>query len=203
MLCHPSLCPVNLARSVLGGTALLDYIRQGLHEELSACERLPAVGTGRHGVSLATTRQVDEAPRLRHRFPPVAPAPQGQQDVEQVFALVGQHVFVARRVLLVAPSCEDATGDQAVEPFGEDVPGDPEIPPELVEPPDAQEGVAQDQHAPAVAEQLQAVGDHAIEMIQVRWHMLMIPPVGCILLLTRGIVSFITPLTQVASQEMR
>jgi hypothetical protein len=194
---------VNLARSVLGGTALLNHVRQGFHEEPPACEWLAAVGARRHGVGLATTRQVDEAPRLRHRLPPVAPAPQGQQDVEQVPALVGQDVFVAWGMLLIAPACEYTTGDQAVEPFGEDVPGDPEITPELIEPPDAQEGVAQDQYAPAVAEQLQAVGDHAIEMIQVRWHMQMIPPVGCILILICGIVSFITLLTQVASQEMR
>jgi hypothetical protein len=166
---------VDLARSVLGGTALPNHVRQGVYEKLPACEWLSAVGARRHGVGLATTRQVDEAPRLRHRFPPVAPAPQGQQDVEQVLALVGQDVFVARGMLLIAPACEDTAGDEAVEPFGEDVPGDPEIPPELIEPPDAQEGVAQDQHAPAVAEQLQAVGDHAIEMIQVRWHIQMIP----------------------------
>jgi hypothetical protein len=165
---------VSLARSLFGGTALQDHVRQGLHEELPASEWLAAVGARRHGVGLVTTRQVDEASRLRYRFPPVAPAPQGQQDVEQVLALVGQDVLVPRGALLVAAACEDAAGDKAVESFGEDVPGNPEIPPELIEPPDAQEGVAQDQHAPAVAEQLQASGDHAVEVLRVRWHTPMI-----------------------------
>src|SRR5206468_9365665 len=93
---------------------------------------------------------------------PVAPLPQaGQREVE-VAALLGQPVLVALGPLAVADPLEDACVDQPIEPVGEDVAGDPEALLELLEPAQAEEGVADDQERPALADDLERPRDRAV-----------------------------------------
>jgi hypothetical protein len=135
---------------------------------------LPAVGAdddARRGLS---TPEMDEMPFgvLGHRIPPVPPPPQGEQDVEQVLPFGGQDVLVAGRPVLVGTGLQDAGGDEAVEPLAEDVAGDAQILGEVVEPPDPEERVTDDQQRPAVAEHLDSVRQGAFEMGEVlgAWH---------------------------------
>jgi hypothetical protein len=68
-------------------------------------------------------------------------------------------------VFVVTPPLEDPGVDEAVESIGKHVARDAQVTAELIEASDPEMRVAQDQQAPSVAEQVQAVGDHAVEGI--------------------------------------
>jgi hypothetical protein len=89
----------------------------------------------------------------------VAEGEEGDQHGAEVAAALGQQVFVARRPLAVEPPLEHARVHQGREPARQHVRGNAEALLELVEPGLAGEGVAQDQHAPPLADLLEAAGD--------------------------------------------
>jgi len=64
-------------------------------------------------------------------------------------------------VLLVRDPLEEPLLDQAVEALREDVAADPEVALEVLEALDAEEGVAQDERCPPVAQQVHRTGDRA------------------------------------------
>jgi hypothetical protein len=74
----------------------------------------------------------------------LAPLAQGDDDGEQVPALVGEDVLVAGAAL-VGAQLHDADGDERAQPVDEDVPGDAEAALEVAESADPVEGVAHDQ----------------------------------------------------------
>src|SRR5581483_5608599 len=80
----------------------------------------------------------------------------------QVAALLRQPVLVALGALLVEHPVEDPLLDEAVEALGQHIAGDTEARLELVEAAPAEEGVADDQERPALADDLQGAGDRAV-----------------------------------------
>jgi hypothetical protein len=104
--------------------------------------------------------------------PPVPPATESHQNVEQILAFLGQPILVTRRSLLVEASVENSGLDQSREPVGENVAGDSQILLKIVKSPNAQEGVAQDQHCPLIADQLGGVGDRTLQVLEALpgWH---------------------------------
>src|SRR3954451_20788910 len=97
----------------------------------------------------------------------VAPQHQVRERLPQRAALGGQAVLVARWALLVAAALEDALVDEALEAVGEDLLGEAEAPLEVLKSADAVEGVADEQHRPSLADDLQGAGDRA-DLVVVR-----------------------------------
>jgi hypothetical protein len=91
----------------------------------------------------------------------VAPLHQRDQHRPEVYALVGEPVLEALGALLVGALLEDPLVDEAPQAVGQDVARDAEVILEVVEAPHAEEGVADDQHRPAVPDPLQRAGDRA------------------------------------------
>jgi hypothetical protein len=79
------------------------------------------------------------------RRPLVAPLTQGGDDQPQVPPFVGEPVLVAGWMLLIGDPFEHTVLDEPAEALIQHVPGDPEAGLEVVEPPDPEKGVAQDQ----------------------------------------------------------
>jgi len=92
----------------------------------------------------------------------VAPLHQRDEDRPEIDALAREPVLEALRTLLVARAPQDTLVDQALEPRLQDVARDPEVALEVVEAAGAEEGVAQDQQRPALADELERAGDRAV-----------------------------------------
>ena len=85
----------------------------------------------------------------------VAPLEQRDEDGPQVGALLGQAVLAAQRALLVRPLHQDALLDEALEPRLQHVAGDAQVALQLLEAPDPQEDVPDDEQCPALAHHLE------------------------------------------------
>ena len=94
----------------------------------------------------------------------VAPLAHGREHRPQVPALGGEPVVGAGRVVAVGNLRQDARLDQPGEALVEDVAGDPQALLELVEAGDAEEGVADDQQRPPLADHLEALGHGAVHV---------------------------------------
>ena len=64
----------------------------------------------------------------------------------------GGHIFVTRRALAVAPPLQEARFDQRIEPAREHVGSDAKPALKFVEPPNPVERIAQNEHAPPLAD---------------------------------------------------
>jgi tRNA G18 (ribose-2'-O)-methylase SpoU len=94
--------------------------------------------------------------------PPVAPFGERDQCGREVTSLAGEHVLVQLRLPGVLAALHDPGGDEAFETVLEDVGRDAEAALELVIPGQAgEEGVADDQQAPAFTDQLEGTRDRA------------------------------------------
>ena len=96
----------------------------------------------------------------------VAPGEQRDQHRAEIAAARGQHIFVARRMLAVAPALQQPGLDQRIEPPRQHVGGDAEALLELIEARQAVQGVAQDEDAPPLAHPLEAAGDRARHVVE-------------------------------------
>jgi hypothetical protein len=95
------------------------------------------------------------------RHPAVAPAGERDDDGIEVAALLGETVLVARRPLLVGHALEDAVLGQLLQAIGEAMARGAEVGVEVLEAAHAEEGVAQDEERPAVADDRERAGDRA------------------------------------------
>src|SRR5205823_3939399 len=116
---------------------------------------------GVHAPGLGGTRRGGGGGRAVAEQPPVAPVLEGDQDGQGAAADRGQDVLVAGRVAGVRAAFQDAVVDELVEPFGEDLAGDPEAGAQLVEPVPAAGHVPQQEQAPPVADHVEGLGDGA------------------------------------------
>lgn len=96
--------------------------------------------------------------------PAVAPLPQCDDHGPQVAALFREDVVEAGRALAVGDPFEDALVDEMGQSLVEHVAGDAQSFLELVETCDTHEGVADDQQAPPLADDLQALADGAVHL---------------------------------------
>ena len=96
--------------------------------------------------------------------PAVAPLSKRDDHRPQIAALFGEDVVVARRMLVVGHPLEDAFVDEVGEALVEHVAGDAKPFLEVVETRHAHEGVANDQQAPPLADDLQALADGAVHL---------------------------------------
>src|SRR5690242_13974291 len=132
-----------------------------LHAQLGAALR--ATAAVRY---LAAALAVEELPRRAVlRVVPVAPVDHRHRDRPKVAALGGETVLVPLRVVLVAAPLEHPLRHQAVEPVREDRAGHAQAALEVVEPADAEERVAHDQHRPALAHDLERASDRAVLVV--------------------------------------
>jgi hypothetical protein len=91
----------------------------------------------------------------------VAPEHQLGDYAPEVAALLRQDVFVALGALLIGPAFEDAFVDEALESIGENLLRHAQTALELVETRLAPEGVANDEHRPALPDDLERAGHGA------------------------------------------
>ena len=94
----------------------------------------------------------------------VPPLPHRGEDGPEVASFVRESIVVARWVLGVRHARQDALVDQSSESLLQDVPRDPEPTLEVVEAADTQEDVPDDEHAPPLADDLEALGDRAVHV---------------------------------------
>ena len=92
----------------------------------------------------------------------IAPPEQPHQGGPQVEALLREPVLEALGPLLVAVALEHTLVDEAREPVGQDVAGDSKALLETLEAAHSEEGVADHEHRPAIANQLERAGDGAV-----------------------------------------
>ena len=109
----------------------------------------------------------DQVRRAVGRGVLVAPPHEVEDDGVEVAAAVGEPVLVPGRALGVAVALENAGVDQALEAVGEHVARHAQAALEVVEAPDAAEGVAQDEERPAFADELERARDRA-DLVVVR-----------------------------------
>jgi hypothetical protein len=84
----------------------------------------------------------------------------------QIPTLVGEAVLRAGRMVRVGHSLEDAVVDEAVQPPGEDVARDPKAGLEVIETGHAQEGVPDDEQTPPFPDDLETLGDRAVQVLE-------------------------------------
>ena len=96
--------------------------------------------------------------------PLVAPLAKRGDHGPQGAAFVGEQVVVAAPGLVVRTTFEDPCRDEGVESVAEDVARDPQALDEVVESADSEEGVAQDQQGPPLADQFEGLGDGALHV---------------------------------------
>lgn len=94
----------------------------------------------------------------------LAPLPQGHENRPQIAALARQPVLVPGPAprLLVGHGRQDADRDQLAEPVGEHRVREPDMAPEVVETPDPDERVPQDQQRPLLADEIECALDRAV-----------------------------------------
>ena len=90
----------------------------------------------------------------RGRVVAVAPFHEHDQGGREFASLVGEHVLRPARPLRVRNAFEQLLVAQQLEACGEDVGRDPEVRLELLEPREADDGVAEDQQRPALPDDL-------------------------------------------------
>jgi hypothetical protein len=93
---------------------------------------------------------------------PIAPLKQPHQGRPKVEALLRKPVLEALGTFLIAVALEHALVHESSEPVGQDVAGDAEALLELLEASHSEEGVADHEHRPAVAHQLERASDGAV-----------------------------------------
>ena len=99
--------------------------------------------------------------------PLVAPLAQRDEHRPQRLALVGEHVVVAARGPRRSSGARARRASTSVSSrVGQDVAGDAEPLLELLEAGDAEEGVAQDQQRPPLADHLERAGDRAVHLLE-------------------------------------
>src|SRR4051812_40516566 len=91
----------------------------------------------------------------------VAPADEPDEHGPEAPPLLRQPVLEALRALLVGHALEDALVDEAPQPGGQHVAGDPQRALEILEAPHAEERVAQHEQRPALADHLERARDRA------------------------------------------
>ena len=129
-------------------------------------ELLAAVVAGEHALADVAAGGVlhDDRRVVLAEDPLVAPLADGRHHREQGAALVGEAVVVATAGLVVGDAGEHVVVDERVEPGGEHVASDAEALGEVVEAGDAEEGVAQDQQRPPLADHLERLGHRAVHV---------------------------------------
>src|SRR5262249_49307797 len=90
--------------------------------------------------------------------PAVAPAHERQDDRQKIPAFFREAVFPARRVLLIGAPLQYPPSHQPFQAVGQDVARDPEAPLEVLEAPQPQKRVTDDEQRPPIAHLLQAGG---------------------------------------------
>ncbi len=101
------------------------------------------------------------------RLPPVTPTPQREEHIKEVLAHWSEFVLGPRGIVLIGDGFEYSSVHKSVQPIGEDVAGDAEIPLKILEPPYSHERIAQKQDVPTIADHVESVGDGTVEIIEV------------------------------------
>ena len=99
--------------------------------------------------------------RIAPGEPAIPPGEHGERHGVEIETLLRQTIFVAARPVLIGPSLQHAQLRESAETVGENVRRDPQVPLELVETSGPQEGLADDEPAPAIAENSERTCDWA------------------------------------------
>src|SRR3954471_13241070 len=115
----------------------------------------------RADVAAAASVERESWRTFRCRVVAVAPLDQDKQHGAELASLVGEDVLRPARTLRVREALEHSFVAQQLEPVGEDVRCDPEAVLELFEAGQADDGVAEDQQRPTLADHFQRPRDRA------------------------------------------
>src|SRR3954468_1038342 len=137
--------------------------RSGLEVDLARCDRLAATVAAEVWADAAAARGVEGEPRgpVGRRVVAIAPFEQDDQGRAEFSFLVREDVLRSAGTLWVGNAFEHVLVAEQLEAVGERVRGDPEALLEVLEPGQAQHGVAQDQQRPAFSDHFQRPGDRA------------------------------------------
>lgn len=132
--------------------------------DVPGAEPRAAAVTAEVAVELATALPVLEGHR-RAVGPdemPVAPLHQSDDHRPQVEPLFGQAVLVARGMFLIGTAVDQLRCHEPLEPVLENVAGDPEVAPEVVETMDPHHQLADHEQRPSLADECEGAGDAAL-----------------------------------------
>jgi hypothetical protein len=152
--------PVTMARIVAEDTEVHGHSADVGRTHWRAA--MPADRNELRDVAALTVHQLEW--RTVRGSPAIAPLSEGDDHWPQIAALFREDVVEARRMFVVGNPLEHALVDQVGEPLGEHIAGDTEALLELVETCHAQKGVADDQQAPPLADDFEALADRAVHL---------------------------------------
>ena len=157
----PALC-------LSAGATLFDQRQRRLDPGVAGVEVPAAAFTANDCVGDSAAIDVDQISEesLFRRAPLVTPTPHRHEEVVKITALFRQPVFESWRPILVWAEGEDACFDQHRQTVGQNIAGDPEVLLEVIEPANAEKGVAKNQDSPTIADQFCGVRHGAVEMLE-------------------------------------
>lgn len=132
----------------------------------SRIKALVAVVAGHHGRGPVAAGKVFDVEWFvaGPEDPFVAPLAQCGEDRPERPAFVGEYVVVATASLVIGMAFEYSAGDECVEAGGEHVAGDAESLDEVLETPDPEKCVADDEQCPPISDDLERLGDRAVDV---------------------------------------
>ncbi len=121
-----------------------------------------------NGIDGAARIEIDDLYNLlaRGRELAIAEGGEGDKDRQKITAARRRHIFVTRRPLVIEPTLQKPVLDQRIKPPGQHVRRDLETGLEGVEAGDAAQRVAQNEHAPPLADPFEATGDGALHGLE-------------------------------------
>jgi hypothetical protein len=148
-----------------------------------------AVGAPNDSMGGSTALGVHETSqeRIPRRIPGVSPSPHSNEDIVKISPFLGQPVFEARGVILVENRGEDFRLDQLREPLGEDVAGNSQVLLKIVEPANAQKGITEYEHGPAIPDHFSGIGHRTMQVLEALadGHQGIVGNLSCVMQLTR------------------
>jgi len=146
------------AHSLIGG-------RSGDDGKIRSGDLLTGGAVDHHRLDFRAGAQIDQLHRgALGGEVTIAPSQQRQQHRVEIPAAIGQHIFIARRMLVVASALQQARFDQRIQPARQHVRRDAKALLKFVEPGEPVKRVAQDQDRPPLADPVEAAGDRAMHV---------------------------------------
>jgi len=99
-------------------------------------------------------------------LPAISPLASNQEENPQLAPFLRQGIVVAHRMVLIRDACDHPMVDEVIEATGEDVAGDTQSGPNLIEACDSGQAIADDQERPPVPDDLECLGDRTVHVLE-------------------------------------
>ena len=141
-----------------------------VHDHVSVGNRLTALGAADPRLDVVSAAGVVEVGRRSVIIgrPTVSPRQKDHEGWDEVSTLLGEHVVVADRMVLVRTALKYTVFDQRLETLGEDLARDAEVALDVVESPQAHRDSRDDEGRPPLADDVERASERAVEVGEAR-----------------------------------